>query len=202
MQLFIIDEKRELLIAENEEMATIFAAVRFVGQASQAIKERGSFSVALSGGSTPKKLYEYLKHYPRAESEIDWSKVNFFWSDERAVPLDHPESNYRMAMSFFNKEPFDVARKFPMPAFEEDKEKAAKLYETQIKKFCNDGRFDLVLLGIGEDGHTASLFPGTEALHNEKDLVCSLFVPEKNSYRMTLTFTCINNARKINLLDN
>src|SRR5207253_1775325 len=120
--------------------------------------------------------------------QLDWSRVNIFWSDERAVPPDHPDSNYAMAMHYFGKEPLDLSKKFRMPADEADLQKAAADYERQIKKQCFGECLDLVLLGIGDDGHTASLFPKTEALHVEDKLVTANFVPAKNSHRMTLTF--------------
>src|SRR5205807_5236969 len=116
--------------------------------------------------STPKKLYERILQSELA-FQVDWAHVNVFWSDERAVPPDSPESNYGMAMHYFCKEPLDTSKKFRMPADERDLNKAAASYEAQIKKYCVQGRFDLVLLGVGEDGHTASLFPNTEALKVE-----------------------------------
>ena len=199
MQLLQIDSTREALISDDEDSSIAFAAISFINSAALAIKERGSFSVALSGGSTPKKLYETILKSDRAD-QVDWSRVNIFWSDERAVPPDSEESNYGMAMHYFCKEPLDVSKKFRMPADEQDLDKAAVAYEAQIRKHCVGERFDLVLLGIGDDGHTASLFPNTKALQVEDKLVVANFVPEKNAYRMTLTFPCINDARKIIVL--
>jgi len=207
MEFSRIDEKRELLIAETVDLAMTMTAIRFISIAEQAIAEHGSFSVALSGGSTPKLLFEKLLD-PEQAAKINWSKVRIFWSDERAVPADHPESNYAMAMHYFSKEPLDEAKKFRMPADELDlgqekgkeKEKAASDYERQIQKHTFEGRFDLMLLGIGEDAHTASLFPGTQALHVTDRLVVPNFVPQKDCWRMTVTFRCINESRKIIVL--
>lgn len=199
MQLFPIDTHREVLVAETESAAISFAAVRFLSIAQRAINEHNSFSVALSGGSTPKKLYEYLLQSERSK-EIDWSRVNLFWSDERAVPPDDPQSNYKMAMHYFSQPPLNAAKVFRMEAEDGDREEAARDYEHLIRKTCFEERFDLVLLGIGEDCHTASLFPGTKALFVEDHLVTPSIFPEKKSYRMTLTFRCINEARKILVL--
>ena len=199
MQLFTIDDKRELLIMPSDDAAATFAAIRFISLAQQAVAAQGSFSVALSGGSTPKKMYEKLL-LPQNAERVNWSRVNIFWSDERAVPQDHPDSNYRMAMHYFGKEPLDEAKKFRMPADENDLQLAALDYEKKIKKYCFSERFDLMLLGIGDDAHTASLFPKTEALHVTDKLVVPNFIPQKDSWRMTLTFPCINESRKIIVL--
>lgn len=199
MQLFPIDTHREVLVAETDTAAITFAAVRFLSIAQRAIAEHNSFSVALSGGSTPKKLYEYLLHSERAK-EIDWSHVNLFWSDERAVPPDDPQSNYKMAMHYFSQPPLNAAKVFRMEAEDSDREQAALDYEHLIRTHCFEERLDLVLLGIGDDCHTASLFPGTKALFVEDHLVTPSIFPEKKSHRMTLTFRCINEARKILVL--
>ncbi len=195
MKVVTVDLSRDLLIVENDSYVALYAAIEFVRCAAKAIKEHASFSCALSGGSTPKKMYEELLQNKEA-LELDFSKVNFFWSDERAVAPNDPESNYGMAMNYFSRKPFDKAHKFRMQADSEDLNQAAVDYEKEIQEHCFQSRFDLMLLGMGEDGHTASLFPNTKALKEEVRLVCPNFVSEKNCYRLTLTYRAINEARK------
>lgn len=199
VELVKISPLREIAIAPDEEAAVHFAATQFIDCACAAIAKHKRFSVALSGGSTPKKLYETLLK-PEFAEQIDWARVDLFWSDERCVAPDSPESNYGMAMHYFNQAPLNKTAKFRMPADSANLNQAAQEYEMQIRKYCFEHKFDLVLLGIGDDGHTASLFPHTAALQEEKHLVVAAFVPEKKSYRMTLTFPCINQARKIMVL--
>lgn len=187
---------RTLICLGSEEQVIGFCLVHFVDEANFAIDQHGNFAIALSGGSTPKKFYEALAQSEEAK-ELDWKKIGLFWSDERAVPPTNPESNYHMAMQYFGKPPFNQAKIFRMQAEREDREQAAAEYEAEIKQFCHEGRFDLVYLGIGEDGHVASLFPGTQALQVKDKLVVANYVPALKTWRMTLTFTCINQARNI-----
>ncbi|MCE5294456.1 MAG: 6-phosphogluconolactonase, partial [Chlamydiales bacterium] len=126
--------------------------------------------------------------------------ICLFWSDERSVPANHADSNYNMAMQFFSKPPFNTAKVFRMEADREDRVEAAADYAENILKYCAGGRFDLVYLGLGEDGHIASLFPGTEALSVKNKLVVANYVPTLKTWRMTLTFQCINEARNIVLI--
>lgn len=199
MEIFALDEKRGVLIADTPESGAYFAAVRFMALAKEAIKEHGQFCVALSGGSTPKKLYETLLK-PQFRDHIEWKKVKLFWSDERAVAPDSPESNFGMAMKYFSTAPLNEAKVFRMEADSPNIQKAALDYENIIKKECTNGVLDLVLLGMGDDGHTASLFPGTEALQSTDRLVVANFVPEKNSWRMTFTYGLILNSKRVILL--
>ncbi len=186
------DQRRDLLVPGDGE-ATLHACVsHWVETGKAAIAERGRFCVALSGGSTPKKIFERL-----TPDLLDWSKVYLFWSDERSVGPEDPESNFRMAMdAAFEKLPIPQEQVFRMVA-EADIEKNAQVYEENILKHVPDGIFDLVMLGMGEDGHTASLFPHTHALHTHEQLVVSNYVPDKETWRMTFTYTCINMARAI-----
>ena len=191
------DERRELYIGETEEETLHFAALHWIHAAQRSIQQRGRFAVALSGGSTPKAIYAAL--VKRSEiDKIDWSKVWLFWSDERAVPATHPDSNYRMAMESFGKVPIPPSQIFPMQAGT-DIERSARRYEEEIRRHLDKHLFDLVMLGLGEDGHTASLFPGTKALAAEEKLVAANYLPEKKIWRMTLTFPCINQSRHIAL---
>lgn len=196
MELVRVDTKREVLIAEDEDAATGFATVRFIAIAQKAILEHKFFSCALLGGTTGIKFFQKLASLDAAK-HLDWSKVRLFWSDERAVPPDSPDSNYGNVLSYLQQEPISQATLFRMPADEEDLASACHKYEVLIKENCHEGRFDLVLLGAGKDGHTASLFPFSAALHVQNRLVAPCYVPEKSVRRMSLTFPCINEARKI-----
>lgn len=190
------DERRNLLIP-GDEIATLDVCLRhFIATAKEAIKNHGHFFVALAGGSTPKALYEQLSSPPYLD-QIDWSKVYLFWGDERSVPPEDPKSNYRMAMEAgFGKLPIPKEQIFRMKA-EESIEENAKAYEEKIRSILQGRPFDLVILGMGEDGHTASLFPQTEALKAKDRLVVANYVPQKNTWRITLTFEAINSAHHI-----
>jgi 6-phosphogluconolactonase len=191
--IFSYDDRRDLAIPGDLPAALKFCADHFISCAEKAIADHGYFAVALAGGSTPKAVYQKLTDKAYAD-KIDWSKVKLFWSDERAVPPSHPDSNYRMAMeAAFSKLPIPPAQIYRMKA-EDDIELGALEYENLIKNSLKEARFDLVLLGIGEDGHTASLFPQTHALHVENRLVVANFVPKLNTWRMTLTFDSLNAA--------
>jgi 6-phosphogluconolactonase len=172
------------------------AAVEFAAQASEAVRARGRFTVALSGGSTPKSLYTLLT----AEPSIPWDKICFFWGDERHVPPDHPDSNYRMAYeAMLSKVPVRAEDIFRIHGEDRDAEAAARQYEQTLKDFffLSPGelpRFDLILLGLGADGHTASLFPGTAALNESRRLVVANWVEKFQTYRITFTFPVLNAA--------
>lgn len=184
------DVRRDLYIAKSAPEAIQFATDHFVHSGQRAIQQRGFFAVALSGGSTPKVVFEALSK----RKDLDWTKVLLFWSDERAVPPDHPDSNYRMAKEsgLLNLPPSNQI--FRMEG-EKDLPKAAIRYADLIEQKLTPHLFDLVLLGVGEDGHTASLFPHTEALQSEA-LVCANVVPQKKTSRLTLTFRCMNESRQ------
>jgi 6-phosphogluconolactonase len=190
------DDRRDFLIP-GDKTATIDVCIRhFISSYDKAIQEHGAFFVALSGGSTPNAVYQKLTSDPFSE-KIDWSKVWLFWGDERSVPPTDPENNYRMAMDAgFNKVPIPHEQIIRMRA-EENIEENALDYEKTLKKILKEHPFDLVILGMGEDGHTASLFPQTEALKAKERLVVANFVPQKNTWRMTLTFEAINAAQNI-----
>lgn len=182
----------ELIIPGDYNATLHYAVDHFITLCREAIQDHEAFYVALSGGSTPKAIYELLCQGNYKE-EIEWEKVHLFWSDERSVPPDHPESNYHMAMkagfAHMDIPPSHIHRM----AAETEIEKNAVLYEKTIRKVLEDRAFDLVMLGMGEDGHTASLFPDTQAL-KAKGAVAANFIPQKNTWRMTLTFDCINAA--------
>jgi len=193
----LFDDRRDVITFDGMEKAIAFSVEHFVKAACEAIAARNVFTVALSGGSTPKAIFQLLTS-PLFRDRIDWNKVKLFWSDERAVSPDSPDSNYHMAMEAgFATIPIPPENIFRMAAESLDIEKAAKEYENLIVKNVPNQSFDLVMLGMGEDGHTASLFPKTHALHSEERLVVANFIPQKNTWRMTLTFECINNAHAI-----
>ncbi|HSX11672.1 MAG TPA: 6-phosphogluconolactonase [Chlamydiales bacterium] len=184
------DDRRNVFIGGDTQAAIAFATEHWIHCAERAIQHRGRFAVALSGGSTPKAIYQSLA----LTAKLDWSKVWLFWSDERGVPPNHPDSNYHMAMeSGFGKLPIPQAQIFRMHA-ESDIERSAKDYEERIRRNLDKHLFDLVMLGLGEDGHTASLFPNTAALSVTERLVAANYLPEKKTWRMTLTFPCINGS--------
>lgn len=196
--------KRELIICRDAEELNRKAAERFVGLAQQAEQERGRFTVALSGGSTPRRLYALLAT-PEYRERIPWPRVHLFWGDERCVPPDHPESNYRMIQESLLSKIAIPERNVHRMAGEKEPQIAAAEYEAELKSFfqlCDGGlpRFDLILLGLGEDGHTASLFPGSEALKDTKHLVAAVYVGKLKSHRLTLTLPVLNQAAQIMFL--
>jgi len=178
------------------------AAAMFVTQATEAVRTNGRFTVALSGGSTPKSLYALLATKPG----IPWDKVYFFWGDERHVPPDDPESNYRMVNeALLSKIQVPPENIFRIHAEEKDAAAAAQQYEQVIKDFFHLSpgqfpRFDLIYLGTGPDGHTASLFPGTAALNETQRLVVANWVPKFNTDRLTFTYPVLNAAACVTFL--
>lgn len=193
-QIHSYNERWDAALPGNKEETLIFAVEHFIEKANEAITERGKFAVALSGGSTPKAIFQKLSTSPYAE-KIDWEKVYLFWSDERAVPPTDSASNYKMAMDAgFSSLPIPLSHIFRMKG-EIDLDKSANEYEQQIRNICEDGVLDLILLGMGNDGHTASLFPQTEALLETDRLVVKNFIPQLKQSRLTLTYPAINRAR-------
>lgn len=187
------DERRNIVIPGDEAATLQYCIQQFIDLANHAIQAHGSFAVALSGGSTPKAIYKGLAS-PENRNKIAWEKVLLFWSDERCVAKDHVGSNYKMAMdAAFSQLPLKPEHIYPMEGTG-DLDKNAVEYERLIREKTALGKFDLVMLGLGEDGHTASLFPHTKGLQIEKREVIPNYVPEKKCWRMTLTFDCINTA--------
>jgi 6-phosphogluconolactonase len=165
------------------------------------VAERGRFTLALSGGSTPEKLYTLLATNARAS--LPWDKVFFFWGDERHVPPDHTDSNYRMAeAAMLSRIPIPPSNVFRVPTENPDAAAAAEAYEQTLCKFfaLEPGqvpRFDLILLGMGPDGHTASLFPDTPALREKSRLVVANWVEKLKASRITFTLPVLNAARRV-----
>lgn len=172
----------------------------FVTQSQEAILSRGRFSVALSGGETPASLYSLLAS-EAYRSRIEWDKVFIFWGDERCVPPSNVESNYNMAqMNLLNHIQVPPDNIYRIQG-ELKPEKAAEQYEQQLSDFFGTGkgnpRFDLVLLGLGSDGHTASLFPHSDALYVKGQWVTANFVEDLRSWRVTLTAEALNAAANV-----
>jgi 6-phosphogluconolactonase len=175
------------------------AAQRIVAAASDAIFEKGTFSVVLSGGSTPENLYVKLAEKPFRD-QIDWPKVEVFFGDERCVPPSHPESNYRMAFAaLLSKVPIAPANVHRIRG-ELEPEQAAMEYGRMLKERFGDGGPDLVLLGMGDDGHTASLFPETAALDEQEHRCVANYVEKLHTWRITLTAPFINRANQVCVL--
>ncbi|MDQ2792674.1 MAG: 6-phosphogluconolactonase [Bacteroidota bacterium] len=173
----------------------------FVARAAEAIAARGRFAVVLSGGSSPKKLYELLAS-PAYRDQLDWPNVTFFFGDERNVPRTDPQSNYLMAKTALLN-PLVISNE-QVFAFETDLPpvEAAAAYTREINQFFSPkpARFDLILLGLGDNSHTASLFPHTEVLHATTAEVQAVFVPEVDMFRLTFTAPLINQARAVAFL--
>ena len=193
----------DVRILTNLDAIAKRAAQEFVQSATQAVSAKGSFSVALSGGSTPKALYSLLAGDAALRSQIPWDKTHIYFGDERSVGPDHPDSNFRMATeAMLSKVPLKPEQVFRIKGEHKDTEKAAQEYEQVLRSsFKIAGgefpQFDLVFLGIGNEGHTASLFPGTKALHETKRLVVHNWVGKLYTNRITLTAPAINNAARV-----
>jgi 6-phosphogluconolactonase len=179
------------------------AAQKFVEAATSAVNEKGSFSVALAGGSTPRTLYALLVDDPALRAQLPWVKMQVFFGDERHVGPDHPDSNFRMATeAMFSKSSLKPEQVTRIKGEYPDANQAAREYEQAIRshfQLLNEKfpRFDLVLLGMGSEGHTASLFPGTKALHEKERIAVSNWVGKLLSDRITLTPPAINHAAHV-----
>ena len=179
------------------------AADEFVRCVAAAVATRGRFSVALSGGSTPKRLYELLAERPFRD-EIDWTRLEIFWGDERAVPPDHADSNYGMTRrALLSRVPLPEERVHRLRGEAPDLDAAAREYEAEIARVLDASpegeppRLDLVLLGLGPDAHTASLFPNTAALRESRRWVVANDVEKLDTRRLTMTSLLLNRARRV-----
>jgi 6-phosphogluconolactonase len=174
------------------------AAEIFVEEAADAVSARGRFAVALSGGETPRRLYNLLAESPIREN-IEWKAVHVFWGDERCVPDDDPRSNARMArLSLLDHVPLPSENIHPITC-DRPPQEAAVQYEAEIRTFFGTDApaFDLVLLGLGDNAHTASIFPHTPVLDEKDRWVAEVYVPEQDMHRITLTAPVINQARQV-----
>jgi 6-phosphogluconolactonase len=190
----------DIQIVPNAEALCLAAATMFVSSAEAAVRERGSCTVVLSGGSTPKNLYALLADDASWRARMPWEKVHFFWGDERHVPPEHPDSNYRMAHeAMLSKVPLPAANIHRITSEYTDAGQAAWEYEQALREFFHltagqYPRFDLIFLGLGPDAHTASLFPGAQALHEQQRLVVANRVDKLHTERITMTAPVLNNA--------
>lgn len=195
--------EREIRILADGAAIARRAAGIFVEAAAAAVKEKGSFTVALAGGSTPKTLYGLLVNDASLRSQVPWDKLHLFFGDERSVGPDHADSNFRMASeALLCKAPLKPDQVVRIKGENPDTEQAAKEYEQALRSYfkLSDGqypRFDLVLVGMGNEGHTLSLFPGTKALHADKRIVSRNWVGKLYTERITLTAPAASNAKLI-----
>lgn len=184
---------------DSTELLAVRAAELFLSAARRAIEQQGRFSVALSGGGSPVPLFRRLA-VQAADSGVDWTKVHIFWADERCVPPDHPDSNFRLAHD-------TLLSLLPAPGAsihriqgELPPEDGAKAYRADLRTFFSASplpEFDQIWLGVGEDGHTASLFPGNDQPGSSSDSAIAVYVDSITSHRITLTLPAINNARQV-----
>ncbi len=192
--------KPELRILANAEDLARAAAEEFVNLAREAIRAREFFTVALSGGSTPRGLYSLLAGDASLRDQLPWEKIHFFWGDERHVPPEHPDSNYRMAKeSLLSRVPVPPANVHRIRSENPDAGQAAGEYEETLRAFFRlkmgeMPRFDLILLGMGPDGHTASLFPGTPGLREQERMIVANWVEKLKDDRITMTLPLLNHA--------
>jgi len=194
VHFFSWDDKWDVAHPGDWNETITFCTEHFINCAKEAIKLHEFFNVALSGGSTPKAIFQKLSS-TSFSSEIDWTKVLIFWSDERSVAPTNQESNFRMAMDAGLKT-LSIPPEHIFRMVAEDKiEENAKAYEEKIREVLGSRPFDLIMLGMGDDGHTASLFPGTEGVSETKRWVVANHVSQKKTWRMTLTLPCINRAK-------
>ena len=185
MNLEILDSPKDLART---------AAELFMAQSNEAVAQRGFATIALSGGSTPKRLYQLLADPNEPfRDKVPWSKIHFFWTDERHVPPDHPESNYRMTNeAMLAHVPVTSDNVHRVMSENPNASEAAEQYEEVMPS-----RFDLILLGLGADGHTASIFPESEVVNEKNRLVAAVWVEKLKSYRITMTLPLINNAASV-----
>ena len=196
------EQSKEVYVEPSVEQATGLASKFVKAIVSEAVGRHGFCYLALAGGTTPHGLYLRLAS-DGCSGDVPWQNVEVFFGDERGVPQDHVASNYRMAQrTLLDHVPIELMHIHPMPADSEDIQGAAAEYEKAIRKAVPSGeegipRFDLILLGMGGDGHTASIFPNTEAVSETEKLVAAYHVPVLGRNRMTVTFPLINAARNV-----
>lgn len=186
----------DIQIFETSQVLYHKAADLFLRTAEKVLRDQGRFSVALSGGSTPLPLYRRLAEDQPGES-LDWHLVDFFWGDERAVAPDHPDSNFRAASQALLDPRSIPAGQIHRIRGELHPERAARIYQEELLGWFQDRppRFDLILLGLGSDGHTASLFPGTVSSPADRSSwVKAVYIPTLESWRITFTARLINAA--------
>jgi 6-phosphogluconolactonase len=185
-------------VFKNADELSKEAAEIFLKCATEAVEQNGRFTVALTGGSSPAKLHRLLTQQPYVDL-LPWSQTYIFWGDERWVPLTDEKSNAKMSFeTLLSSVPIPKENIFPMWSDEKPEEFAFTYEQQLLKHFAGEKpRFDLILLGMGDDGHTASLFPGTQVLHEQDRLVQAYYLEPQSMYRITLTAPCINAAKNV-----
>ena len=195
--------KPEIRIVRDAEALAWAAAELVACQVDEVLQNNDTFALALSGGSTPRKLYTLMGTEPSLRARLPWDRIHFFWGDERHVPPDHPESNYRMAYeAIFSHVPVRPMNIHRVLSENPDADEAARLYAQELSAHFHVEkgelpRFDCVLLGMGPDGHTASLFPGTPALGEKQRTVVANWIGKLQSFRITLTAPVLNHSNLI-----
>jgi 6-phosphogluconolactonase len=197
-------KKGELVVCASATELGRKAAEFFADAVDEAMQRAGTFFVALSGGETPALMYNALVA-PEFRERVPWAHGEYFWSDERCVPPDHPDSNYGLAERALLSKVSVPRERIHRMRGEGEPERAAREYEQELRRVFRAAgpelpRFDLMHLGLGADGHTASLFPGSAALHETSHLAVANYVKELNAYRLTFTFPMINAAHKVMFL--
>ncbi len=190
----------EVIIEENATELALTGAERFLGDAKASTSQRGHFSVAVSGGSTPRTMHRNLAREPFC-SQIPWNETHIFYVDERCVPIDDPASNFGdLKRDLIEQAPLPIENIHPMPG-ETTLVDGARAYERELKAFFQQNAgfpvFDLIFLGIGKDGHTASLFPGQAALEEKEQWIVSVKGGNPDVHRLTMTLPVINHARHV-----
>ncbi len=192
----------EIKIYDDRQSLSASAAERWLSLYRESIAKHGVFHVALAGGSTPRQLYQLLTR-PDISQQVEWQRVHIYFGDERAVPPDHPDSNFRMAKeALLDHVPIPRANIYRIETERGDMREAALHYEQLLVNNLPETeegvpQFDLVLLGIGPDGHTASLFPDTDILQQQERYVDAVYVKQKSTWRVSITFPVINHARHV-----
>jgi 6-phosphogluconolactonase len=199
--------KPQIRVFPDLQQVAQAAADEFVSRSQAAIKHHGRFTVALAGGSTPKSLYSILaERTAKNAGALDWPRIHLFFGDERHVPPDHADSNFRMAnQAMISKVPIPAENVHRVKCENPDAAQAAAEYDKELVtsfhlKDAQIPRFDLVLLGMGPDGHTASLFPGTTAVQEQNQRVVANWVPKFNTWRVTFTRPVLNQAECVLLM--
>lgn len=190
--------RRAVEVLPDGDTLAAAAAARIAAAAEAAIRARGVFIVALSGGETPRRTYQRLAE-ASGTTRLPWSQVQVLWGDERCVPPDHPDSNYRMACDALLDHVAVPAANIHRMRGEDEPAAAASRYEGELRELLRGpaARIDLVLLGLGAEGHTASLFPGGAALHETRRWVMAEYVPVVSGWRVTQTLVLINAAADV-----
>ena len=190
----------QIKIYKNIDELSEQVAIWMIYYIQSILKTKDRFTIALSGGNTPKKLYQVLAS-EKYKHQIDWKKIHVFWGDERYVPYDDPRNNAKMAYEeLLDHVPFPSDQIFRMQT-DIEPEESAKEYESTLRKyFVNENTFDLTLLGLGDNAHTLSLFPGYEIIHEKHTWVVSVFLKEQNMTRITLTAPVVNLSKRIAFL--